>query len=190
MAGLQQRFGDFVEARIKDYRDRLRGWMASWVNRGILELMEAISPETLDTMKDILTRVKDDPDTPDDVRAAITKAMTPGSPLPLFVLIPLGIIILAPMLFSLSQPLGKLAMYPQDKKLHSFRLDPAVVITAWRRDPEKYVELFDDLKDQGWSDERIEALKFVTLFMPSPQDLVNWQAKEVFEPDDREVRAG
>jgi len=183
MAGLQQRFGDFVEARIKDYRDRLRGWMASWVNRGILELMEAISPETLDTMKDILTRVKDDPDTPDDVRAAITKAMTPGSPLPLFVLIPLGIIILAPMLFSLSQPLGKLAMYPQDKKLHSFRLDPAVVITAWRRDPEKYVELFDDLKDQGWSDERIEALKFVTLFMPSPQDLVNWQAKEVFEPE-------
>lgn len=68
------------------------------------------------------------------------------------------------------------------KELTQIRLDPMSVITAWRRDPKKYEKLFKDLKDMGWDDERIEALKFATLFYPMPQDLVRWQAREVFEP--------
>jgi len=67
--------------------------------------------------------------------------------------------------------------------LAQIRLDPQAVITAWRRDKEKYEPLFKDLKEQGWTDDRIEALKFYSLYYPSPQELIHWQAKEVFEPD-------
>jgi len=183
MATPGERFKKWVDDFAVEVKDRLRGWMTSWLSGGLLELIEGIEPEAIDTMSDVMTRIKEDPNTPDDIRAIIDKVITPGKPIPLLVMIPLAIIVLAPMLFSLSQPLGKLAMYPQDRKLHSFRLDPAAVITAWRRDPEKYADLFDDLKDLGWNDDRIEVLKFVTLFMPSPQDLVTWQAKEVFEPE-------
>lgn len=62
------------------------------------------------------------------------------------------------------------------------RLDPGSVITAWRRDKVKYEKLFTDLKDMGWSDDRIEALKFATLVYPAPRDLIEFQAHEVFEP--------
>ncbi|GAH66134.1 unnamed protein product, partial [marine sediment metagenome] len=69
------------------------------------------------------------------------------------------------------------------QKLTEIRLDPMSVITAWRRDKAKYEKLFKDLKDQGWTDDRIEALKFVTLYYPSPGELVHWTAREVFEPE-------
>lgn len=73
--------------------------------------------------------------------------------------------------------------YGYQKQYKPFRLDPGSIITAWRRDPAKYEALFNDLREQGWSEDRLEALKFATLFFPSAQDLVLWEAKEVFEPD-------
>lgn len=78
--------------------------------------------------------------------------------------------------------------YPDDwinilEQLLAPRLDPNTVITAWRRDPAKYEKLFQDLRDQGLDDDRIEAIKFVTLYYPSPQELIHWQAREVFEPE-------
>jgi len=79
-------------------------------------------------------------------------------------------------------PFLMLLQYTVQRQAKQYRLDPFSVITAWRRDPEKYAGLFDDLKDQGWDDDKIEALKFFTLYYPSPQDLITWQAKEVFEP--------
>ena len=69
------------------------------------------------------------------------------------------------------------------KELSQIRLDPMSVITAWRRDPEKYSKFIRDLVDTGWDAERIEALKFITLFYPAPADLIRWQAREVFEPE-------
>ncbi|KKN28990.1 hypothetical protein LCGC14_0848560 [marine sediment metagenome] len=68
------------------------------------------------------------------------------------------------------------------KNLSTTRLDPQSVITAWRRDPKKYKGLFKDLTDTGWTDERIEAMKFITQFLPPPADLIRFLAREAFEP--------
>jgi len=68
------------------------------------------------------------------------------------------------------------------KDLSMVRLDPTTLIKAWYKDKETYESYFKDLRDQGWSDDRIDVLKFSTLFYPPPADLINWQAKEVFEP--------
>lgn len=73
--------------------------------------------------------------------------------------------------------------YIYDSRDRSYRLDPISVITAWRRDPSKYEHYLDDLRVQGWSDDRIEALKFFTEFVPNAADQVNWLAREVYEPD-------
>lgn len=71
----------------------------------------------------------------------------------------------------------------QLKSLTEIRLDPMSWITAFRRKYEDFAKIEDDLKHQGWDAERIEALKFNTLYYPTPQELVTWQAREVFEPD-------
>lgn len=87
----------------------------------------------------------------------------------------------------LTEHLEWLGLTPEDeprlKSLSQIRLDPGSVITAWRRDPAKYEKYFDDLRHQGWTQDRIDTLKFITLFIPSAADIVSWYAKEVYEPE-------
>ena len=71
----------------------------------------------------------------------------------------------------------------QLRELAEQRLDPNSVITAWRRYPEVIEQYLKDLEDTGWTKDRIEVLKKATEYYPAPADLVNWQAKEVFEPE-------
>jgi len=75
------------------------------------------------------------------------------------------------------------------KELANIRLDPMSWITALRRDYKGWDKIKDDLAHQGWDEDRIEALKFVTLFYPSPRDLVGFLAHEVYE-DDMAARYG
>jgi len=69
------------------------------------------------------------------------------------------------------------------KKLTQIRLDPNSIVTAWRRDPALYEALFKDLTDQGWSEDRIEAIKFITQFIPTADEQTHWLAREVYEPE-------
>jgi len=68
-------------------------------------------------------------------------------------------------------------------ELTQARLDPASVITAWRRDPAQYEHFFDDLRHTGWSEDRINALKLVTQSFPSLSDVITFYAHEAFESD-------
>lgn len=76
-------------------------------------------------------------------------------------------------------PLARLAF----RELSQGRIDPGSWITAFRRKYKNFAQIENDLRDQGWSPARIEALKFVTLYYPSPAELIHWTAREVFEPD-------
>ncbi|GAI38521.1 unnamed protein product, partial [marine sediment metagenome] len=40
-----------------------------------------------------------------------------------------------------------------------------------------------ELADQGWTDERIDTILDTAKFYPTAQDLILWQAREVYEPD-------
>jgi len=182
MSSPGDRLRDWIDGLGEAWKDRLRGWMASWLSRGFTELIEILEPEAIDMFQAQFNKLRDAPDTPQDIKDLLNKLTAGTQPLPLLIAIPLGLAMLIPTATSIARPLGDVLEYHQQKVFHSFRLDPMSVITAWRRDPSAYEQYFDDLKDQGWTDERIEALKFFTLFYPSANDLVNWQAKEVFEP--------
>ena len=181
--GIAQRIHDTIEDWRKEWGDTLKGWMASWVEWGITKLMESLEPEAIDIIRPVLTPIVEHPDTPQYIKDMIDKLLAGKKPLPLLLLIPIAVLLFIPTITSIFQPLGSLFKYQQERLLKSFRLDPYSIITAWRRNPTLYAALFDDLKDQGWNDDRIEALKFLTLFIPTAQDQINWLAKEVFEPE-------
>jgi len=165
------------------YGDRLRDWLSSFLVKGTNEFLESAEPGLKDLMHDSLMKIVDNPQTPPELRDAIKKGLELPDWEKTFSAWLWGLIGWIPALLSAGTHQGNLIGYDTAWLYPSFRLDPLSVITAWRRDPETYEKYFDDLRDQGWSDERIEALKFFTLFYPSPMDLVNWQAKEVFEPN-------
>ena len=79
-------------------------------------------------------------------------------------------------------------LYNQDgaRVYQPFRLPPEVLVTLWRRGllgTEGLPSDFDDLRAQGWSDERIAAFTKASEVLPSPQDAVSFLAHEVFEPE-------
>lgn len=180
--GIAQRIHDTVEDWQDEWKDRLRGWMISWLVQGVDSYFKAREPEIIDITQETLQKLRDTEGISDELINIIDKSLKEGDIFSVIVgwmMTAVGSIF---QLLSLGAPLGREWEYAQDFNVRSRRLDPMTVITAWRRDPDTYEKYFKDLKEQGWSDGRIEALKFATLFYPSPQDLVTWEAKEVFEP--------
>lgn len=177
------RFKGWIETVAESWKDRLRGWMASWLTRGFNELMEELEPEAISLVRDNLSRISQHPATPREVTSMLETLTAGRRPLPLLLLIPIGVLMLIPMVTSIFQPLGNLIRYLQERVFHSWRLEPPSVITAWRRDPGKYARFFDDLKDQGWNDERIEALKYITEIIPGVADLIRMSVREAFSPE-------
>ena len=177
-----ERFKRWIDDFAMSIKDRLRGWMVSWLASGLELILDIIGRglgKRLDTIIDTFGAKYDIPaDTLAEVKEAWKgegewQALLGGAA---------GGTAVGSLIGSTIGPWLKLLEYQGLGLAKPFRFDPLSVITAWRRDPGAYATLFDDLKDQGWNDERIEALKFVTLFYPAPADLVRWQAREVFEP--------
>ena len=92
--------------------------------------------------------------------------------------------------------LGQIDIQTAQRYYTPTRLTPELIAQLYRRDfnpqaigaegttqkpyGERWIE---DLRDLGWSEERIAGFRELTNYLPSPQDLVLWQAKEVFEDD-------
>ena len=181
-AGLDKWFTEKPGPDKPSWSERIALWGMGVIAKGAVKSLENMEPESVDLMRAQLIAIRDNPLTPQLQKDIINKLLAGTKPIPVLILVILGAIMLIPTIVSIFRPVGNLWEQQQEQVTHSFRFDPISVITAWRRDPEKYAKYFGDLKDMGWSDERMEALKFFTEFLPSPRDLVEWEAKEVFEP--------
>jgi len=72
------------------------------------------------------------------------------------------------------------------KVMKPYRFDPGTITRLYLRDfpdPDKAELWWQDLEEQGWDKDRIDAAKELAMLLPTPSDLVTWTAREVFEPD-------
>lgn len=182
---------EWREPPVADWRERLRAkakiyfgfmfrpWMTTYPEKGMeqeAEQEEKLNLLYAEMMKDIEAS---------DVSENIKKGLDPLPAMVAYLLAAAGGGAVGMILSSLLAPYVQTKLtYPLMKMALPYRLAPFEVITAWRRRHEP--EFWADLKDQGWNDERIEALKKITEVMPTPEDLTTWMAHEVFEPDMRE----
>jgi len=178
-----ERFKSWIDGLAESWKDRLRGWMMSWVAKGAEELLDDLEPELVAQVREQIDEILLMPELPPAVRTVFERVTAPKGFAPAIILIPLAIsLLITPIMTALNPFMRKLG-FSVDKGAQSFRLDPGAVITAWRRDKPKYEKLFDDLKDQGWSEDRIEALKFYSQAYPALADVIRFYAREAFEPD-------
>ena len=180
---ISERIYNTIEGWIIAWRDRLRGWMASWVEKGVEVTFDFFEPGVRDEVKTSMNRLKEIPGLPADYYDILDRAIAEPGALHFLALLPYLIGMLIGLGMGAISPVARVGSYQIDNLIHSARLDPSSIITAWRRDPIKYEALFGDLKDLGWSDDRIEALKFYTLFLPTADEQTMWLAKEVYEPE-------
>ena len=181
--GIKQRIHDTVEEWREEWGGTLKNWMASWVVKGVDDYLKAREPEIIALTKDSLLKIKEMPNISPELKSIIEKSLETGDIFTTIIGWIMSLIGALPQLLSLGAPLGRTWEYAQDEALRSARFDPPAVLTAWRRDPTKYNKLFDDLKDLGWSDERIEAWKFISEIIPGVPDLVRMAVREAFTPE-------
>jgi len=177
------RFKRWIEGLADAWKDKLRGWLLRSLAEGASKFLEINEPEAVDLMTAQLSAIRDDPNTPQILRDVIDKLTAGKKPIPVAILIIIACFMLIPTITAIFQPLGNLWTQRQERVTKSFRLDSGQVLTAWRRDPAKYAGLFDDLKDQGINDPRIEVLKFITEIIPGVQDLIRMSVREAFSPE-------
>ena len=90
---------------------------------------------------------------------------------------------LYPAISTATAPAWRIAEHNMDAKIHSAILPPDVLLHGkWRHliTEDQYQA---DMLKHGYNDADILGYENVMKFYPTPQDLVNWQAKEVYEPD-------
>ena len=66
--------------------------------------------------------------------------------------------------------------------LSQIRLDPATITALYRRDKVTYEKLWEDLKHQGWTPDRIEAIKELVKVIPPLSDMVRFADFSAFDP--------
>ena len=183
MGILSEKITQTVEYWTGLWKDRLLGWISDVMLSGVKHTFDGFEPEYLEYLKPTLEGLRDNPETPPELKSIINKMLGQAS----WVQIPMAVWMLISMFggIAISQmvPSFKKIGYFASARAEDYRFDPAAMMIAWRRFPEWYEKFPDDLREQGFSEERIDALKDFTLFYPSPGDLVRWQAREVFEPE-------
>jgi len=87
----------------------------------------------------------------------------------------------------LDQGLAALGVSPESveqlTKLSEMRLDPGTITRIWLRDKPKWEKYFDDLKHQGWTDDRIEVVKELAKIIPPLADMVRFADYSAFDPE-------
>ena len=183
MPGIGDRIEGWVDRLSEKWKARLGGWMAGWVAGGLNKAVEDKEPEIISLTRETLAKIKASPATPPELRALLDKATATGDLYSVVLGYVLTIIGAIPALFGLGRPLGNLMNYYQEQSLRTFRLDPVQVIAAYWRDPKANEQYFNDLKDQGWTDDRLLVLRELGKVIPGVQDLVRMAVREAFSPE-------
>jgi hypothetical protein len=157
--------------------------MVSWLVGGTETFTTSLEPRAQEAMRATLLKLKDNPSAPPELRDMIDKSLATGNILEVINGILFSIIGYVPALLGSGAPIGRVMEADVDLLWRSYLLDEMKVITAWRRDPAKYEFYFNDLKRQGWSDDRIETLKVITQVIPNAADIVRFALREVYTPE-------
>lgn len=175
-----------IEGTIENWRvkwgNTLKGWMAGWFEWGFEKLFDAFEPGVREEITPQLNQLKAIPNLPAEWKNVLEKATTQPSFIQFAALVPYLIGAMFGLAMGTIAPIGNWGRYFIDRFVRSARLDPLTATRAYWRGFLTKERLMSSLKDQGWSDEDITTILEVTHYYPSPLELVNWQAKEVFEP--------
>jgi len=176
-----------IEGTIDNWRvkwgEDLRNWAAGFISWGIELIMDITGKGLAARLDTLIDQAAAEQNIPPETVAKIKEAWAGEGEWQVLLGGAAGGSAVGSLIGSTLGPWLKLIEYMGMKLAKPYRLDPFSVITAWRRDPATYAPLFEDLREQGWDDERIDALKFFTQAFPSLRDVIGFYAHEVFEPD-------
>ncbi|KKN22385.1 hypothetical protein LCGC14_0915770 [marine sediment metagenome] len=179
---LGDRIKTWVEEISESWKDRLRGWMASWVEIGAEQLLDAFEPDLRAEIKTSMDRLKLIEDLPDDFKTILDNATEEPGFIQMAAILPYLVGMMIGLGMGAAAPISRIGSYQIDKLVKSFRLDPQTIAALWLRDKEKYQGLWSDLLDQGYSAIRLEGMQELVKIIPPLADMVRFADFGSFDP--------
>jgi len=155
------------------------GWALMW---GMEKFSEVFEPELVELSREQLEEMKEVPDLPPTVRKTVEYLLGERSAIHLGFLLPLSIGMLLGIVIGMMRAPMNLGSQFVNEKIRSVYLREDDAVKALFREIQTEDQLRTNLRKRGYHEGEIDALIEVSHFYPSPQDLILWQAREVFEP--------
>jgi len=180
---IKEKINAWVEEGITAWKDRLSGWMVSGLKRGIVGPIEDVEPGMKDMMHATLMNIVNNPQTPPELRDAIKKSLELPDWEKTFSGWVWGLIGWLPAMLSSGYHQGNLIGYDVARLYPSYRLDPITLTSIWLRDKPTYEQFWDDLRDQGWTEERIAIAKELANIIPPLADMTRFADFSAFDEE-------
>ena len=107
------RFRVWVDQTAAGFADRLAEWTGKVINRGTEKIVDRFEPEGVGASKAFITRLRDMPGVPQELRDDIDRMIEPTGLWGLVAAIVLVPLMLIPMVFAVFQPMARLLNYAQ-----------------------------------------------------------------------------
>lgn len=155
------------------------GWALTW---GLEKFLGVNAEELLEILGPKLDEIAADPDAPQEFKVFVAKSHSPIAPILVGILIGILMSTIISVLMTAARPYLIKLGFTTAELVRPTYLREEDAIQAHFRELYTKEQLMDNLRKRGYSDSEIDAFIEVSHFYPSPQDLILWQAREVFEP--------
>jgi len=141
--------------------NRLKETVSDTLRHALESLMESLEIPAVQMLRPLINRALANPELPVEVRELGTQLLSGDHPVELAAIIPIAVGIVLGIFTGAFAPFTRVAAYWMDREVKSARLDPGTAIHAKWRDPLASGLANQDLRDQGFSDERIKIAEMV-----------------------------
>ncbi|KKK66019.1 hypothetical protein LCGC14_2968310 [marine sediment metagenome] len=176
-----ERFKNWIDGLALEWKDRLRGWMGSWLGFGIDVFFDKLGKSAAPKLKPIIDKLERETTIPPELKPLFDELKEPSGEFAAILGNAAGGALLGGALGRIVDYILRPLTYGLSFAIGFFIHDAPILISLWRRGEISETYLNDHLRWHGMGSDDIEQLKKVTEFLPDAMTLVNWQAREVFE---------
>jgi len=177
------RFKGWIDSLADDWKDRLRGWMASWLGFGIELFFDILGKAAAPKLKPFIDTLEATGKVPPELQPLLDELKLPTGQAGAMFANSAGSALIGGALGKIIDAIFLPIAYAVNRVTRNVILSPGQLLSLWHRDEMPEDKVNEYLSWLGYEDEDIEHWKLLSWFLPGPMDLVNWQAKEVFEPE-------
>ncbi|GAH64994.1 unnamed protein product, partial [marine sediment metagenome] len=127
---LADKLRDWVDGLSDYWKDRVRGWVARSISDAVVKLLDEAEPEARDNVKASLEKIRDNPNTPPELKAMVERALKPHSWIQIVILIIMAVVMVVQAIQTLFKPAVDRLYQGEERVVQTYRLDPISTITG------------------------------------------------------------
>jgi len=139
----------------------LRDWLVDAYIRFVVGVLQRLEQDWIGKLKPILDKAEATGKVPPEVQPLLDEILKPSAPIAAALGTMVGTTATGSLVGSTIGPFLMLLQYEMQRDAKQARWDPATGLAVVYRRPDKEMLVNSDLRDQGWTDERISLLKDV-----------------------------